>query len=768
MHYNQIATLFLQGTLVAFVILLLFHIRKQLGIGILFACLGLFQFMQVFLSSTVYVSITNNFLVSPGSSVLFTATLFALLIIYIKEGAGETRRIIYALLIVNIIMAALIQTFSWNLNEAATYNPFNVSTKLFDNSAWSLFVGTVALFLDSILIIIIYEFVSRYIRYVFLQICLTTLIVISFDTIFFSLIAFWKFDKLQVIIISGLISKGVFAIFYSFLFYLYLKYFDTGNKATEIFKLNDVFHMLSYKQKFETVNIGIKKAAEELEIKNIHYQTLTNISPVGVFQAQSDGYTTFVNNRWCEISGVSKKDALGYGWISAVHPEDKLAIRKEWDLALAQKRRSEVSYRFVLNDGSVKWVLGQAVPEYDNKKQLIGFVGTITDITELKLYQQEQILLRKKAEESDSLKSAFLANMSHEIRTPMNGIIGFSELLKEPDLSGELQQSYIEIIEKSSVRMLNIINDIISISTIESGAVEVNNKDLNINEQHEYLYRFFKPEIETKKLAIVFETPLPLKYSILNTDQDKFMSIYTNLIKNAIKYTDKGSIEFGCNIKNEFLEFFVKDTGIGIERERQEAIFERFIQADIEDTMARQGAGLGLSISKAYVEILGGKIWVESEKEKGSVFYFTIPYSIEKTQKKEPAFINPEIENQIKSLNILLAEDDETSGLLIKIMFEKTNCKILQATNGLEAVELCRNNPNIDLVLMDIRMPKMDGYEATRQIRSFNKEVIIFAQTAHALSSEINKSIEAGCNEHLSKPIIKHELFSIINKYFVV
>lgn len=652
MNYIQIAILFLQGTLVAFVILLLFSLRRRLGIGILFACLGLFQFMQVFLSSTVYVAITNNFLVSPGSVVLFTATIFALLIIYIKEDASETRKIIYALVIVNIIMAILLQSVSWSFNETSTYNPFNVSPHLFDNSAWTLFIGTIVLLLDSLVLIIVYEFISRHIRYIFLQICLTMLIVVSFDTLFFSSIAFWNFDHLNLILLSGLISKSIFAIFYSILFYFYLKYFDSRNKVSGIFKIKDIFHMLSYKQKFETADVENKKASEELERKDIHYQTLTNISPVGIFQARIDGYTTFVNNKWCEITGVIKRDAYGWGWLSTVHPEDKQTIKQEWDLALALYRKSEVSYRYVLPDGSVRWVLGQATPEYDSRKQLIGFVGTITDITELKLYQQEQIFLRKKADESNRLKSAFLTNMSHEIRTPMNGILGFSELLKDINLSDKSPQRYIEIIEtieKSSVRMLNIINNIICISEIESETVELNYKEVNIHEQQHYLYNRFKPEVKRKKIEFLFNSSLLCKQSSVNTDHYKFMSIYTNLIKNAIKYTERGFIEFGCNIKGDFIEFYVKDTGIGIERERQEAIFERFIQADIEDGMARQGAGLGLSISKAYVEMLGGKIWVESEKNKGSTFYFSILYHPKNSQNNESILMNTEIKNQLSN-----------------------------------------------------------------------------------------------------------------------
>ncbi|MBI9039538.1 MAG: PAS domain S-box protein, partial [Bacteroidales bacterium] len=414
--------------------------------------------MQVFLASTVYVEIAQNFLVSPGSSVLFTASLFAVLIIYIKEDASETRKIIYALLITNIIMSLLIESFGWNIKESSTYNPFNISTNLFDNSAWVLFVGTVALFLDSLLIIIIYEFISRYLTRLFLQICSTMLIVVSFDTFFFSILAFWNYNNLNTILVSGLISKGVFVIFYSIIFSIYLRYFDTKQFNTNYFKINDVFKPLTYRQKFEIVSLDAIKSSEEVKLKENKYQTLTNISPVGIFHTRVDGYTTFVNPKWCEISGLSMNEALGNGWLKAVHPDDIEQIKNEWELATIQKRKSESQYRFLLIDGSIKWVLGRAVPEFNNQNQIIGYIGTITDITDLKQYQHEQITLRKKAEESDRLKTAFLCNMSHEIRTPMNGILGFAGLLKEPHLTDKEQQEYIQLIEKSGARMLNIIN----------------------------------------------------------------------------------------------------------------------------------------------------------------------------------------------------------------------------------------------------------------------------------------------------------------------
>lgn len=290
----------------------------------------------------------------------------------------------------------------------------------------------------------------------------------------------------------------------------------------------------------------------------------------------------------------------------------------------------------------------------DEKGDPVALIGITKDITASKqaelllkeksekiIAQNEQlnktnielIFAKDKAEESDRLKSAFLANMSHEIRTPMNGILGFSDLLKQPGLSGDEQQAYIEIIEKSGARLLNIINDIIDISKIEAGLMKLNLKESNINEQTNYIFNFFKPELDAKNINFSLQNGLSDKEAKIITDCEKVYAILTNLVKNAIKYTEKGALEFGYSFNSEqklsYLTFYVKDSGIGIPKKRQHAVFERFIQADIADKMARQGAGLGLTISKAYVEMLGGKIWLESTEGIGSTFYFTLPFNIE-------------------------------------------------------------------------------------------------------------------------------------------
>ena len=461
-----------------------------------------------------------------------------------------------------------------------------------------------------------------------------------------------------------------------------------------------------------------------------------------------------------------------------LHPEDAERVGAEIFESARTLQTFYCEFRVVLPRQGLRWRWSQAQPERTPDGGTL-WHGIISDITDRKLVELELIKAKEHAEESDRLKSAFLANMSHEIRTPMNGILGFADLLKEPGLTGEEQQKYIRIIEKSGARMLNIINDIVEISKIESGQMDVVIKESDINEQIEFLNTFFKPEVEAKGMTISFKTPLPANVATILTDREKLYAILTNLVKNAIKYTNNGSIEFGYDIVEAkhasslppvtpTLQFYVKDTGIGIPKDRQEAIFERFIQADIADTRAFQGAGLGLSISKAYVEMLGGKMWVESEEEKGSVFYFTIPYNTEIQHKIPFENINQQerTDNGTMNLKVLIAEDDETSEMLLSLKLDKFSREILKTKNGIETVEMCRNNPDIDLILMDIQMSGMDGYEATREIRKFNRKVIIIAQTAYGLSGDREKALEAGCNDYVAKPIDGVLFLRMISKYF--
>jgi len=524
----------------------------------------------------------------------------------------------------------------------------------------------------------------------------------------------------------------------------------------------------------------LKNAEAKVSEKDLQFRKLSANVPDLIFQfsRRPDGsYCVPIASEGIKnIFGCTPEDVSdNFDAIAEVlHPDDAERVIDDIEYSAKHLTYFTCEFRVNIPGRPVQWIFSRSTPE-KLPDGTITWYGFNVNITERKNAEGELIKAKEKAEESDRLKSAFLANMSHEIRTPMNGILGFAALLKEPDLSGEQQKKYISIIEKSGDRMLNIINDIIDISKIESGIVELSLNLININEQLGSLYRYFKPEAEKKGIRLTITNLLPAKDALVETDAQKFSAILTNLIKNAIKYTHQGSIEFGYSaVQNSesLLQFYVKDTGIGIANDRQQAIFERFVQADIEDKKAMQGAGLGLTISKAYTKMLGGSIRVESEEGKGSTFYFTIADSslaINNHDKKIHAIENhnPELLSGMPpaSLTILIAEDDEASEMLLRLNLKKYCKQILSVSSGTEAVETCRNNPDIDLILMDIRMPLLSGYDATKQIRLFNKNVIIIAQTAHGLTGDREKALAAGCNDYLAKPIKKESLAIVMKKW---
>jgi len=520
---------------------------------------------------------------------------------------------------------------------------------------------------------------------------------------------------------------------------------------------------ISDSKKAEKELLVAKKHAEESEAQ---FRLIFENSMDSIIWTEAKTGIIISSNPSSEIlTEYTCQEIIGQSFTIIIPPENIKYIVSEYQKHQQNKGIKSLEFQIITKSGKIKYVeLSGTNIEVNGKEISQGF---FKDITTRKQKDHDLILAKERAEESDRLKSAFLANMSHEIRTPMNGILGFADLLKEPGLTGDEQQEYISIIQKSGVRMLNIINDIVDISKIEAGLMKLEMKESNINEQIEYIYTFFKPEMEAKGIKFSLKNTLPAKEAIIKTDREKLYAILTNLVKNAIKYTNEGSIEFGYFKKRDHLEFYVKDTGIGIPHDRKKAIFERFIQADIENKMAHQGAGLGLAITKSYVEMLGGTIWEESEEGIGSTFYFTLPYNTEPTEKSvvQNAVVSVTSGNMVKSLKILIAEDDKVSEMLIDITVKTFGKEILKVRTGVEAVEACRDNPDIDLILMDIQMPEMGGYEATRQIRQFNKDIVIIAQTAFGLSGDREKALDAGCNDYISKPIKKDELLSLIQKY---
>jgi len=511
-----------------------------------------------------------------------------------------------------------------------------------------------------------------------------------------------------------------------------------------------------------------KRKQTELALKesNEKYSKAFKLSPFSLTLTRvKDGKIIEVNDAFTSVLGFTREEAIASSVIELnlwVNVEER-----KWVVStlLDGSEVGEKEFLFRKKNGEIyTGLFSSKIINLNNEPHLI---SCIYDITERKQAESELIKAKEQAEESDRLKSAFLTNMSHEIRTPMNGILGFAELLKDPNISSDDQQDFIQTIQISGARMLNTINSIVDISKIESGLIGVDIKETNLNEKIEFTYKFFKQEVEIKGLQFLVKKGLPSTEAIIKTDNEKVYAILTNLIRNAIKFTYEGSIEFGYEKKGEYLEFFVKDTGIGIPQRQRQMIFQRFRQGSESHNRGYEGSGLGLSIAKSYVEMLGGEIWVESEEGKGSTFYFTIPYNAVSEEKTaiENVTIEKDKEIQLKNLKILIVEDDEISYSLLTRTLQQISHEVIHAITGVEAVEACRNNPDIDLVLMDIRMPKMDGNEATRQIRQFNKDVIIIAQTAYAFTGDSEKAIEAGCNDYISKPIDKTLLYELIKKH---
>lgn len=388
-------------------------------------------------------------------------------------------------------------------------------------------------------------------------------------------------------------------------------------------------------------------------------------------------------------------------------------------------------------------------------------VFILRDFTEVMRYQKDLESALDKAQESDRLKSAFLANMSHEIRTPMNGILGFTDLLKTENISNEKRLQFIELIQTSGNRMLSTVNDIIETSKIQAGQMTLIMSEFDLLDEFDNLCKFFQLEAEKKGLILRVNKELEIGKTRIKTDKSKLLSILTNLLKNAIKFTDRGTITVDCRKVNNAFTCTISDTGIGIPKDRQKAIFESFVQADIEDIRAFQGSGLGLSISKAYIDMLGGDIHLSSTEGKGSSFSFSIPWL-----NNDDKYTRIEDFNSTDTSNsewkILIAEDDTTNYEYLKGLLDSKSRQILWAKTGVESLNFVKTQMDIDFVLMDIRMPGMDGYEATKRIKKLRPELPVIAQTAYALPEDKEKALRAGCNGFLAKPLDINKLKNIL------
>jgi len=417
--------------------------------------------------------------------------------------------------------------------------------------------------------------------------------------------------------------------------------------------------------------------------------------------------------------------------------------------------------RNVLETGSKK-----SIKELKKTTGEFSYIGNLFE--ENSNQKIELINAKIKAEESDRLKSSFLANLSHEIRTPMNAINGFTDLIINTKIDENEKLEYLNIIEKSGKNLVSIIDDLIEMSKIDSNQIIPNLTVVNLESCINELYETIKITINKDKAIefLLIKSSKPAEFNII-TDDIKLKQVLINLVTNAIKFTDEGMVTFGYEIdeKNELIHFTVRDTGLGIDEDNHKNIFDRFKRVDSDISIKVGGLGLGLAISKAYVELLGGTITLESKVGEGSTFYFSIPLKYSKVEHIEVRPVN-EIEITKTDENvILIAEDDNINFLLFQKMMQGKNHRIIRAVNGQEAVEICLNNPNIDLVLMDIKMPIMDGFQAMERIMPMRPNLPIIAQTAYSSSDDKIKIEEAGFSDYITKPLNRERLFELINKY---
>jgi PAS domain S-box-containing protein len=514
-------------------------------------------------------------------------------------------------------------------------------------------------------------------------------------------------------------------------------------------------------------NISERKKAEEAIMQERRMlRTLIDNIPDPIYVQDEKCRKVIANRADIENIGLSnEEEALGKTDLELFPGEigergykaDKMVID-------SGKPVFNLEEEFVAKNGKKRWLLTTKIPLFDRMGKVTGLVGIGHDNTARKENEIELIRAKEKAEESDKLKTAFLHNISHEIRTPMNAIVGFSALLGEPDVDDLSRKSYIDLIMQSSNHLLSIITDIVDISNIEANLIKTVKNEINLNQTIKSLCNQFFPKAYEKKITLDCETSLPDSEVLVLSDKTKLIQIISNLISNSIKFTDKGNVRVLYRLKGKFLEISVADTGIGIPEQYRDRVFDRFFQVQSNISRLYEGTGLGLAISKAYVGLLGGEIWVTSEPGRGTTFSFTIPYerivvpTIATAERKAPdSFVFNE------KRVILVAEDIESNFKLIRYFLSNSNTEVIHAFNGKEAVEMCLRFENIDLILMDIKMPVMDGYTAVRLIREKNTSIPIIAQTAYA--DDRDRAIECGCTGFISKPFDKKGLFKVLTEF---
>lgn len=520
---------------------------------------------------------------------------------------------------------------------------------------------------------------------------------------------------------------------------------------------------------FGLITLRMKDERERAEKDLRKLSRAVEQSPVSIVITDVEGNIEYVNSRFTHVTGFSKEEALGQnprilksGYMMPQIYEDMwntISSGKVWNGEFHNKRKN----------GELYWELASISPIIDRSGKITNFLAVKEDITKIKRTEKELIEAKEKAEESDKLKTSFLCNMSHEIRTPMNAIIGFSDFLFDLSIPIEKRQYFSEIIKSRSYDLLRIIDDILDTSKLEVGQMSIVEQSVNISKLLLELLEYYKLRINNSKKAgaveVILDVDDNLKGVYVFSDEHRLKQVLNNLLENAFKFTHKGSIKFGCKFQDDMdLLFYVSDTGIGIPEDKQSIIFDPFRQA--EDLMSEReygGTGLGLSIVKGIVTLLNGKIWVTSKLHKGSTFYFTLPFI--ESPVKESVVSHTPYNYKWGNKTVLIVEDDLANSEHINWILSGKGLRVLFAFNGEEALNIVEANPGINLILMDIRLPDVNGLTVTRLIRQKFFNLPIIAQTAYVSVDDLKECIAAGCNNYISKPINKNKLLALVDHY---
>ncbi|MEA3317440.1 MAG: response regulator, partial [Bacteroidota bacterium] len=511
-----------------------------------------------------------------------------------------------------------------------------------------------------------------------------------------------------------------------------------------------------------------KKFNDTLKFERAHFKELFDSSPEAIALMDNNYIIININKEFSTLFGYSKEECIGKSIDDLIIMDDQMEESDIFGKAVINGRYIKEDTQRKRKDNSIVDVSVLGAPINVDKNQ-VAIYAIYRDISERKNTEKKLLLAKEKAEESDKLKTAFLTNMSHEIRTPMNAILGFSELMTDVYLSSNEREEFVLEIRNNSINLLKLIEDIIDISKIESEKIVLKKEELNIDKFLSDLYLKFNDEkgvLGKENISLKLKKQNSSKNAVIFTDSLRLKQIFNHLLNNALKFTDKGSIEFGYSISEKACpNFFVKDTGIGIRRSQQELIFDHFRKIEDDNSRLYRGAGIGLTITKKLVNLLGGEIKVESEPNLGTTFYFTISENISYNNTKIK--IKSKNSKQIydwKDVKILIADDEITNIKVLKAMLARTNANIAVVENGQDAVDYCSKN-KVDLVLMDIKMPVLNGIDATKLIKQENPDMKIIIQTAYFYANEKQDCVNAGSCDFIYKPVSPKDLIKTIAKY---